>query len=191
MNPEMIVKVGGSLFDLPDLGVRLTRWLDQSAPARALLVPGGGAAADIVRALDRLHKLGEERAHWLALRAMSFQAHVLATLLSHSTVIERCADWSQHARPILDAHAFATEDENRPGALPHSWAVTSDAIAARVAVVTEAPLLVLLKSASIPEGLTWEEAARRGYVDDAFPNVVRQATRTLEVRALNLREWRY
>ena len=29
---------------------------------------------------------------------------------------------------VLDCLAFMQEDESRPGALPHSWAVTSDSI---------------------------------------------------------------
>ena len=45
----IVVKVGGSLYDLPDLGPRLRRFLDGLDDPDRLVVPGGGAAADVVR----------------------------------------------------------------------------------------------------------------------------------------------
>ena len=49
----IVVKVGGSLFDHPQLGPGLRAYLDSLTPARVLLVPGGGDFADSVRKLDR------------------------------------------------------------------------------------------------------------------------------------------
>ena len=70
-NGWIVVKVGGSLFDLPDLGTRLAAWLRQFEESNVLLVPGGGAAADAIRDFDRVHQLGEETSHWLAIQALS------------------------------------------------------------------------------------------------------------------------
>ena len=189
----MVVKVGGSLFDLPDLGQRLRHWLRGLATRPILLVPGGGAAANAVRDLDRRHGLGDEAAHWLALRVLSLNAQFLAALLSRIDPVviegvEGCRFAWQRGRPaIVDGHAFARADEGRPGCLPHSWAVTSDSLAARVAVVLAARRLVLLKSITIPEGMSWMAAAERGFVDGHFPQAVGAAP-PFEVRALNFRE---
>ena len=38
--PSVVVKVGGSLYDLPDLGVRLRHFLDKLADADVVLVTG-------------------------------------------------------------------------------------------------------------------------------------------------------
>src|SRR6185312_432391 len=84
----VVVKVGGSLFDLPDLGPRLCDWLQRHAPREVLLVPGGGPAAELVRTLDRTHGLGEESSHWLALRALAINAALLAALVPGSCVID-------------------------------------------------------------------------------------------------------
>ena len=78
---------------------------------------------------------------------------------------------------------------NPHAALPHHWSVTSDSIAARVAVAAGAEHLVLLKSVTIPEGMDWEEAAERGFVDEWFARTLRPAGASLKVRAVNLREW--
>jgi aspartokinase-like uncharacterized kinase len=194
--PSTVVKVGGSLFDLPDLGPRLQSWLNELFPDDFLLVPGGGPTADIIRDLDRRHGLGEEKAHWLALRALSLNARFLAELLPNTVVMEHPEEWSAGRLAvragILDPFAFSCSDEHDhpENALPHSWTATSDALAARVAVVAGAQQLFLLKSVTVPNGISWEEASRRGLVDQAFAAVVHSAPTPLEVRAVNLREWR-
>jgi aspartokinase-like uncharacterized kinase len=157
------------------------------------VVPGGGAAADVVRRFDRDHGLGEETAHWLALRALALNAHVLAALLPGAAVVETpeaaARLWPQGGLPVLDGHAFARADDRRPGRLPHTWAVTSDSLAARVADVAAARGLVLLKSVTVPAGMDWAEAARRGFVDEPFPEVLARRATAFEVAAVNLRAW--
>ena len=51
--PRIVVKVGGSLFDWPDLGERLCRWLAVQEEKEILLVPGGGPTADVIRDCQR------------------------------------------------------------------------------------------------------------------------------------------
>lgn len=181
-----VVKVGGSLFDLPDLGPRLQAWLATISPG-VLLVPGGAAAADVVRTFDRRFRLGNEAAHWLALLAMTLNAHLLSELLGGAVVGagDDCpACWERGTVPILDGFAFAVADEQRPGHLPHSWDVTSDSLAVRAAVVGGAGRLILLKSVAIPPGTAWDEAARQGWVDAFFPTAIRQhGALTIEVVA--------
>lgn len=185
-----VVKVGGSLYDLPDLRLLLNRWLREFAGEQVLLIPGGGATADAVRGFHRTHGVNEERCHWLALRALSLNAHFLEGLLESGMVVEQldecAAEWEAGRVPVLDLYAFGRADEGRPGHLEHSWRVTSDALAARVAVVAKAWRLILLKSVPIPADLDWDEAARRGYVDAAFAGVVRLAP-GLKVEAINFR----
>jgi aspartokinase-like uncharacterized kinase len=183
-----VVKVGGSLYDLDDLGDRLRGWL-AGLPARdVLLVPGGGPTADAVRELDRRHRLGEEAAHWLALHALTVNAHFLLTLLPGARLVD-----VYRSRPegltVLDGEAFATADKGRAGCLPHCWEATSDSVAARAAVVAGADDLILLKSADVTEGIDWDTAAGLGLVDCVFASVLKQAP-ALRVTAVNLRRWR-
>jgi aspartokinase-like uncharacterized kinase len=168
---------------------KLHAWLTEQA-ARVLMVPGGGPAADWIRDLDVSAHLGAERSHWLALRAMTLAAHALAQQLPGGLVVEdleACETaWSRGQVPILDMHAFALADETRDGHLEHSWDVTSDSLAARVAMVAGISHLVLLKSRSLPEPTDWSAAAGQGLVDRAFPAVVG----SLRVSAINFRAWR-
>jgi aspartokinase-like uncharacterized kinase len=192
-NPTpVVIKVGGSLFDLPDLAARLRDFVRRLAAPEVLLVPGGGPAADVVRRLDACHALGQEAAHWLALRALTVNAHFLAVLcLPRPVVAGTCDEIRDGLRAdgtaVLDAFRFMEADEGRPGALPHTWDVTSDSVAARVAGVAGARRLCLLKSAPLPPGLDWRDAGRRGLVDRAFADVLTAAPQ-LSVRWVNLRE---
>jgi aspartokinase-like uncharacterized kinase len=191
----IIVKVGGSLFDLPDLRSRLIQFLRGQSCPEVVLVPGGGQMVDAIRHLDRSHGLSAEASHWLALRAMSLNAHFLATLLqTENTVVSAALEewpelWRSGRIPILDAYLFALADEARD--LPHSWDVTSDSIAARVARVVGARRLVLLKSVTPPDGASCVDLERRGIVDRFFTQALardRSCSRC-NVEVVNFREW--
>ena len=70
--PLTVVKVGGSLYDLPDLGLRLQdslAWLGKCPSPTSCSCRAAGRTADVIRDFDRIHHLGEERAHRLALTA--------------------------------------------------------------------------------------------------------------------------
>jgi len=198
LNHPIVVKVGGSLFDLPDLSVRLQRWLDRLKGRQILLVPGGGAMVDLIRKLDQIHALGEKASHWLALQAMGLNACFLATLVQNSDVVEHLHEcrgvWKRRGIAVLDAYSFCLSDLWNPSVLPLSWAVTSDSVAARVARVAKARQLILLKSVTIPNGLTWSEASRGGLVDAYFAEAIAEGgdmpPAALEVQAINFREWK-
>src|SRR4051812_19591701 len=123
----VVVKVGGSLYDLPDLGPRLAAWLG-TLPEPVLLVPGGGAMANVVRDLDRCHGLGEAISHELALRSLTLNAWFLAALLRR-TAVGNVPVWNPWVSPLtdrvslLDADAFWTWDELllNPGLRPAGW----------------------------------------------------------------------
>src|SRR5438552_385943 len=103
-----LIKVGGSLFDLPDLAARLRSLLAGITSQRLYLFPGGGPTADVVRQLDRLHGLGEELAHWLALRSLTVNAFFLQGLLPELPVTTAL---DAPARAILEPYALAWADE--------------------------------------------------------------------------------
>ncbi len=171
--PRRVVKLGGSLLDLPDLAARLRRWLERQPAMSTLLVVGGGRLADVLRDADRLHRLGETASHWLCIRAMTIHAEMLAALLPEARLMASIAEW--RSRPatlsILDPWVFLREEERRfPGpTLPESWQATSDSIAARIASCVDATELVLLKSKLPQHEATLPAAAAAGFVDPLLP----------------------
>ena len=180
MIQPVVIKVGGSLFDWPELRSSLAKLLEEQRAARRhlVLLAGGGQAADFVRTLDRTFALGDVPAHHLALRSLDLTAHLLAALLPGLVVVEELAAldgaWNQGRTPVLAPRRFLEEkDLASPDPLPPSWDVTSDAIAARVAVHLSAVELVLLKSTPLPRGTDRRAAACLGLVDRFFPVVAR------------------
>jgi aspartokinase-like uncharacterized kinase len=186
-----IVKVGGSLFELPDLRERLEAWRRQQTPATNLYVAGGGNLAEAIRQLDRLHHLGERDVHWLSIEAMSITAKFLRSLL-HVGLLRTCDEVDEalgDARPadwVLEPLVFYDDEEpNLPGTkLPSAASVTSDSIAARLAEVTHADELVLLKS-RLPETASIASESAAGYVDEFFPTIAGSLRR---VRCVDLRD---
>lgn len=190
MNPTSVIKLGGSLLDLPDLPERFDRYLERHPRERPVIVCGGGEVVEQLRKWDRLYAIGDEPCHWIALRALTINALVLERVLPRAVHVEKVDDlaraWSEGLRPLLDPWRFICDVDTRDAdPLPRGWSVTSDSIAARMARSLGARELVLLKSVSIPPGLSPTEAAARGAVDPVFPH----AARGLEVvLTANLRE---
>lgn len=189
---KRVVKIGGSLLDLPDLADRLGRWLAAQPLLPTLLLVGGGRLADVVRDYDRLHHLGDEAAHWLAVKTMSLNAALLAALLPEAQ-LQSSLDASAPANSgplIFDPEEFLRcEEPHLPGKpLGRDWGVTSDSIAARLASVCGADELVLLKSAMPPAACDMPAAIAHGYVDGCFALAADGVAR---VRCVDLRDARF
>ncbi|MBI1313290.1 hypothetical protein GC176_18520 [bacterium] len=206
--PRSIVKVGGSLLDLPDLAIRLREQLAELNEPVALIA-GGGAAANAVRDWSEMFGLDEPTAHWLAVDSLSLTARLVCDLLNRElsdransnstpgTIAEIAADWpsacaavSRGVIPVLDARGLLTEFSGAGEiTLPETWAVTSDSIAAAIAIRWNVPHLVLLKSvARPPDGLLSRDGSARLMalpVDDWFEQL---APRLSTILWCNLRE---
>lgn len=184
--PLTVYRLGGSLLSLSDLPQRLDAFLESRRDRRALLIIGGGAAADLVRRWDELLHLGEERSHWLALRAMTLNETLVSELLPAMPVVrsrqEAAAEWERGRAAILCAHDFLRDEERRSGPpLPHCWEATSDSIAAWVALRWPADELVLLKSVELNQA---RRTSDRPAVDACFREL---AAGVREIGWVNLR----
>jgi 5-(aminomethyl)-3-furanmethanol phosphate kinase len=137
-----VLKVGGSLGRRPAALRRLMAVLGEAARDRILVVvPGGGVFADAVRRADRRFRLDDSASHWMAILAMDQYAHLLAALSPGAHVIPDPDEVAAGRLNVLAVSAWL----RRADPLPHSWAVTSDSIAAWIARRLRARRLVLLK----------------------------------------------
>ncbi len=185
-----VIKVGGSLFDLPDLGARLTRLLSTLTGTRSILIPGGGPTADLVREWQPRFGLDEDVAHHLAISALDFNATLLARLITRGRVVQTVSEaveaWQQGSIPILAPSQFlAIAEQRQPDeAPPHLWDVTSDSLAAWIAWQWPATELLLLKSTPLVPGTPVTQLSAAGLVDPFFPAL---AGRIRQVHWCNLR----
>ena len=145
---EIVVKIGGSLLDdVARLDETLEGLVALGRRRSLLVVPGGGAFADSVRAVDRRIGIPDDAAHWMAVLAMDQYAHLLAARLAHAEVAFSIDEArSAHARnriPVLAPYRWLAAADP----LPHTWDVTSDSIAAWIAGACGATELILIKAA--------------------------------------------
>ena len=127
MAKPLVVKIGGSLYK------RSGRILDllRSEGCRALIVPGGGMFADLVRECQ----LTEDAAHWMAILGMEqFGWYLASNGIPTTDVLEI----PERLSIFLPYHTLRDEDP-----LPHSWDITSDTIAGWVAWKLKLDLIVL------------------------------------------------
>ena len=189
--PLRIVKVGGSLLDWPLLKDRLTAWLATQPVACNVLIAGGGDLTDAIRRAQEFHRFDDEAAHWLCVRALSVTAQMLVALLPEVSCTSSFDELSAAVRSstsilVFDPAGFLrqVEPHSPATALPHDWTATTDSIAARLAALSLATELVLLKSADPPPGVPVAELAASGFVDQHFPIAAAGLPR---VRLVNLR----
>lgn len=174
-----IVKLGGSLLDLADWQDRWWAWFRAAGVRQTVVVVGGGATVDELRAQQIDRRLSDADAHWEAIAAMGKNARMAAQTLfgdaSQGLVKYRLESLKNATRtlPVTFVDPLKLLQQDEPFAegarLPISWDVTSDSIAARLAELLGCPQLTLLKSALCPGAATYAEAARAGYVDQFFP----------------------
>ena len=194
--PRRVIKLGGSLLDFKHLAPRLRTWLAAQPPMPSVIVAGGGRLADAIRDAYAVHRLDEEAAHWLCIRLLGVTAELLARLLPEAVLLRQFDDLlariDETSLTIFDPEQFLREEAcllKRSGAkglapLPHSWDVTSDSIAARLAAVLHADELVLFKSSLPSSPATLQQAADNGYLDRYFPTAAADLSR---IRCVNLR----
>jgi aspartokinase-like uncharacterized kinase len=156
VRPDAVLKVGGSLSRRPAALRRLMSVLAMAARRRTLLVvPGGGPFADAVRRADRRFRLDASSSHWMAILAMDQYAYLLAALAPGARMVAGPTQVEAGRLNVLAASSWLRDADP----LPHSWAVTSDSIAAWVARRLRAKRLVLLKDV---DGQFDRDPARHG-----------------------------
>jgi aspartokinase-like uncharacterized kinase len=134
-----VVKVGGGLRPDDALKRLCTALGALGERHRLLVVPGGASFADAVRDADRRFGLSAPAAHRMAILGMEQFGWLLSELIPGA---ERCADL---ARVGVGRTSVLLPAALPLDALPVSWQVTSDSIAAWVASQVGAGRLVLVK----------------------------------------------
>jgi aspartokinase-like uncharacterized kinase len=159
---KTVIKVGGSLGQSHKLADLMLGLAELGRRHKILVVPGGGAFAGAIRDYDRRFGIDTDASHWMAILAMDQFGHLISSLIPNSELVQGLAD----ARKVLTAGRvpvlltynllFQTD------ALPRSWDVTADSIAAWVAGLSAAQQLVLLKSV---DGLFNDDPCSHAKVD--------------------------
>jgi 5-(aminomethyl)-3-furanmethanol phosphate kinase len=168
-----VVKLGGSHA----LGPHLEDWL-QAIAAEAgsiVIVPGGGPFADAVRAAQASMGFDDGAAHAMALMAMAQFGRALQSL---NPCLSVTSSRSAIRRALEDGKVpvWSPEPMARAAALPESWELTSDSLAAWLAGALRAGQLVLVKHSRFEAAACdVHDLVARGVVDPLFPRFLGQS----------------
>ena len=195
-----VIKLGGSLLDLPDLAVRLEEWLEANPAQDNLLVVGGGPIVEAMKLLDRVHRLNQTQVHWWCIELLEYSARIVGCLLPQSLALRTPQQLAEHLHRssqtvnpdvvLVHVSSFYSQPlSGTPGSLadllPHSWHTTTDSLAALLCRQVEADELVLMKSTTVANPCNDAPAwCRAGIVDEAFPEL---AVTIPNIRIVNLR----
>ncbi len=167
-----IVKIGGSHAK----GPHIADWLAAiAAEAGAIvIVPGGGPFADVVRSTQASMGYDDSAAHAMALAAMAQFGRALQSL---NPALRLTASRSAISRALKDGKVpvWSPEPMARHAALPETWALTSDSLAAWLAGALGARHLLLVKHSHFEGAVVVDvhHLVARGVVDSLFPSYLR------------------
>ena len=143
---EAVIKVGGSIAEHPAALRTLCKKLNEIAKKhRLLIVPGGGEFADIVRGIEKRYDTSTYVSHKMAVLAMDQFGLLLSELIPNAIPIaslEKAKDyWKSETTPVFLPSKMMFREEP----MEASWDVTSDSIAAFVALRVKADTVILAK----------------------------------------------
>lgn len=171
----VVVKLGGSVVR----SGALAPWLDAIAAATCpvVVVPGGGALADEVRACQAQLGFGDRAAHRMALLAMDQLAWAVAGLRPGfaigATEQELWAALQEKRVAVWAPYSLIAERTD----IEASWRLTSDSLALWLAGRLGARACYLIKSvARRGTSATAAALSREGIVDAAFPEMLKQTS---------------
>jgi 5-(aminomethyl)-3-furanmethanol phosphate kinase len=171
-----VIKIGGSLLQRADLVAQVNRWLDRQPAGSHWMLLGGGGMVDALRELDRVHSFDQERMHWRCVDLLETTFSIMRELFPEWRPIDDAEELNQQAglpdgneRYLVCIRSFYGKQLNN--VLPCSWSVTSDSLAALLAMRIGADELVLLKSCQISGTPSLAELAKMEVVDTALPGL--------------------
>jgi aspartokinase-like uncharacterized kinase len=168
-----IVKLGGSHAS----GSHIKDWLTAiAAEAGSIaIVPGGGPFADAVRTAQTSMGYDDRAAHVMALMAMAQFGRALQSLnpalrlaASRSSILRAL---KEHKVPV-----WSPEQMARAAALPETWELTSDSLAAWLAGALGAGHLLLIKHGHFEtKTVDAHDLVARRVVDPLFPRYLKDS----------------
>jgi 5-(aminomethyl)-3-furanmethanol phosphate kinase len=167
------VKLGGSQAK----GSHIKDWLTaiEAEAGSIVIVPGGGPFADAVRTAQTSMGYDDRAAHVMALMAM---AQFGCALQSLNPALSLAASRSAILRALKERKVpvWSPEQMARAAALPETWDLTSDSLAAWLAGALGAGRLLLIKHGRFDtETVDAHDLAARGVLDPLFPRYLKES----------------
>ena len=175
----IVLKLGGSLLSKNAL-LPFLELASKDGKGQVIIVPGGGVFADQVRLTQKQWRYDDRTAHYMAILAMQQMALLFQGLCPELLVVNKVAailpDMQQQNVVIWSPLASELDSAE----IPANWDITSDTLAAWLAVHLSIDQLMLVKSCEHTEIRSIEQMSAQGIVDHSFANFVDNQSLTID-----------
>ena len=169
-----VVKLGGSLLEFDRTPEYLRRWLSLQNPMQTGWIIGGGKPVEEIRRQDKAHDRDATEIHHACIELMDRHSRLVSEWFPSWQVTDDLYEIGQHQRPHNRLWITSKWIKRNAALLPTTWDVTSDSIAATIAIAVNAAELVLLKSCSAPLNRDISNLIESDYVDGYFQQALVQ-----------------
>lgn len=173
-----VIKLGGSLLTAQTLPACLNAV--EHIAGKVLIVPGGGVFADQVRTAQTEWHFDDGAAHRMAILAMQQMAVLFSSLKPHFTLLHSVSGIA--ALPNVAIWSPDPDELDANGVIP-SWDITSDSLAAWLALWVGADQLLLVKSCLVDESASISDMQAQGIIDAGFSHFSTQLA--CKIRVIN------
>ncbi|MFK8068176.1 MAG: hypothetical protein AB8D52_08020 [Gammaproteobacteria bacterium] len=187
----IVVKLGGSFFDSPEL-IEWLKVLSEHGAGKVVIVPGGGPFADQVRNAQKQHGFNDSIAHKMALHAMDQFGFFLIGMAEKNIPDHKliAANSEQKIREAIinkQTPVWLPSQQLKDNQdIPQNWTVTSDSLSAWLAKELIADQLVLIKRTNADLERPIKELEQEGVIDSSFINFIEQSD--FKMKFLNVRQ---
>ena len=175
----IVLKLGGSLLSSPVL-LQYLQLACEQGQGQLIIVPGGGVFAEQVRVTQKQWQYNDKTAHAMAILAMQQMALLFQGVCAELVLVDKVATipMALQRQQVVVWSPLVTELD--AAGLAASWDVTSDSLAAWLAIQLSAYKLLLVKSVAIPADATLEQLSIAGIIDQAFTRLVHDKSLMIE-----------
>ncbi len=172
-----VIKLGGSLTQSGQMADCLQH-IALTSTHPTVIVPGGGDFANQVRFAQHHWHFDDEAAHHMAILAMQQMAILLHSLQRDFPLVDQLSNLQQTRQTSIWFPELALLNQH---AIPASWSVTSDSLAAWLAGKLNARELIVIKAATCSAAASINEFVEQGLLDTAFSTFVQPEIYSVKV----------
>jgi aspartokinase-like uncharacterized kinase len=174
-----VIKLGGSLLETGKMVGCLKYILQKNE--QTVVVCGGGEFANQIRIAQKKYPFDDIAAHEMAILAMQQMAIMCQNLQPEFKIASPVSEIKHHHFAIWSPDIKQLNADN----IKPSWDITSDSLAAWLAVKLNAEKLVIVKSCEMDSKATIEELAQQKIVDFEFTHFIKNAKFDLNIISAN------
>ncbi len=174
-----VIKLGGSLEQSRQL-IDCLNYIANNVKDNIIIVPGGGLFADHVRKSQQQWQFNDVIAHEMAILAMQQMALLFHSLQPNFQCLNTIKDIQSQIKKSAKIIWSPKISELNKAGIQASWDVTSDSLAAWLAMQLQANQLSLIKATNVSD-TNIAQLIKLGIIDKEFSSFIENVSFKIEI----------